>query len=113
MKQYKRIKLKPSSLRTWNDAKTRKLVAEEVAAIVARKPVERNAWLYTIALHDAFGFGAKMIEKFARYYIEVAQEYEEITREDGQEVADEKLRRRAEAITGAEITELYGGERRC
>ena len=109
MKNYKRVKFKQSSLRTYNDAKTRKMVAEEVAQIVARKPVERNAWLYTIAIHDAFGFGPKMIEKFARYYIQVAQEYEKITQEDGQEVADEKLRRRAEAITGEEISDLYGG----
>ena len=109
MKNYPRVTIKKTGLKQYHDAKTREMVAEKVAKIVSQRPVERGLWLAVIAMNDAFGIGEKRMNEFGEALQTVAEEYEKLCSEEGREVADEKLRRKAEQITGSEILDLYGG----
>lgn len=74
--------------------------------------VERALWLAAVSISDAYGFGPKRMEAYFAKLKENSEEFERMDREDGYEYALEKLRQKAEKITGEKLTYLYEKELR-
>ena len=72
-----------------------RIKTEEVSA--------RNMWIMIISLGDAFGFGPKRIERFINAFVANVDEFSRMKETDGEEFAIEKLRQRAEKVTGSKI----------
>ena len=71
---------------------------------------QKALWLAVTAIADAYGFGSKRIKLFFDALQANSDEYERMKREVDEEYADEKLRMKAEQITGIEIKYLYEDE---
>ena len=71
---------------------------------------QKALWLAVTAIADAYGFGSKRIKLFFDALQANSDEYERMKREVDEEYADEKLRLKAEKITGIEIKYLYEDE---
>lgn len=74
--------------------------------------VERALWLAVISIADAYGFGPKRLEKYFEKLKENSEEFEQMDAENGYEYALEKLRQKAEKVTGTKMTYLYERELR-
>lgn len=68
---------------------------------------QRAMWLMVVSIHDAFGIGPERMQKFFTAMQENSDWIERNTREVDVDYAYEKLRHRAEAVTGIQIEYLY------
>ena len=91
------------------DELQRQRMVKELAAEAAKDKMvkvqteirtQKTLWLAYVALNDEFQFGADRIERFAQQLMVRSEWFEKISQEDGDDVADEKLRR--ENIVGKE-----------
>lgn len=71
---------------------------------------QRQLWLCCVAMNEAFGIGPDRFKKFAEVLTSIAEEYDAMTTENGADYANEKLRQRAEQISGIKIDYLYEHE---
>lgn len=71
---------------------------------------QRQLWLCCVAMNEAFGIGPERFKRFAEVLTDLSEDYEKMDRENGPEYANEKLRLRAEQITGMTIEYLYEHE---
>lgn len=71
---------------------------------------QRQLWLCCIAMNEAFGIGPERFKRFAEVLTDLAEEYDLMTTENGSDYANEKMRQRAEQITGIKIEYLYEHE---
>ena len=71
--------------------------------------VQRLMWLMVVSIADAYGFGPKRMEPFFEALQTNSDEFDAMRREDGDVYALEKLRIKAEQVTGAEITYVHTG----
>lgn len=71
---------------------------------------QRQLWLCCIAMNEAFGIGPERFKRFAEVLTDLAEEYDRMTTENGSDYANEKMRQRAEQITGIKIEYLYEHE---
>lgn len=71
---------------------------------------QRQLWLCCIAMNEAFGIGPERFKRFAEVLTNLAEEYDRMTTENGSDYANEKMRQRAEQITGIKIEYLYEHE---
>lgn len=71
---------------------------------------QRQLWLCCIAMNEAFGIGPERFKRFAEVLTDLSEEYEKMTEDGGPEYANEKMRQRAEQITGMKIEYLYEHE---
>lgn len=81
-------------------------------AIEADIKTQRFLWMAVIALNEAFGFGGERAKRFMKALEDVANEVEEMARENGAVYAKAKLMERAGQITGLEISPVYEEEMR-
>lgn len=109
---------RPSGMTLMDEITKRKLVyqgIEKTATDVALKikmdrSNQKALWLAVTAIADAYGFGSKRIKLFFDALQANSEEYERMKHEVDEEYADEKLRLKAEKITGIEIKYLYEDE---
>lgn len=74
--------------------------------------VQRALWLSSVSIADAYGFGPKRMEEYFKKLQENSDEFERMVEEYDYEYALEKLRQKAEKISGAELDYLYEKEMR-
>ena len=72
-----------------------------------RAAVEKAA---VASVADAYGFGAKRLDLFFRALDENTREYQRMAEENDEDYANEKLRLKAERVTGTQIRYLYEWE---
>lgn len=89
----------------------RKACEKEISAQTVRIEADRRlqvaAWMQAVALHETFGFGATRIQRFLVAMQEVADEVTRMTDEADGEYALEKLRQRAEQVSGLKIDYIH------
>lgn len=114
----KRHKGKPTGM-TYADVLTRKKAVaagiEKAATDAALKietdtRVQRAMWLMVVSMAEAYGIGPQRVQKFFDAFQANAEELERMTAENDEDYAYEKLRYRAEQITGIKIQYLYEHE---
>ena len=72
--------------------------------------VERALWLAAVSISDAYGFGPKRMEAYFAKLRENSEEFESMCEEVDYTYALEKLREKAQKVTGAELTYVYERE---
>lgn len=82
----------------------RQAVQDEVILHEVNISMQRHLWLTTVALHEAYGFSEKRLDKFFDAFQAAADELQKMIDEVDQDYAYEKLRLRAEDISKREIT---------
>ena len=87
-------------------------VHDRSVAIEADIKTQRFMWMAVIALNEAFGFGGERAKRFLLALEEVANEVEEMAKENGGIYARAKLMERASQITGLEISPIHEEEMR-
>ena len=85
-------------------------VHDAVLHVEADTAIQRALWLAVVSVADAYGFGPKRLEKFFAAFQENTDDLMRMTREADEEYAYEKLRRKAEEVTGTKIQYLYEHE---
>lgn len=78
--------------------------------IEADTRTQRAMWLMVISIADAYGFGPKRMEPFFEALQKNSDEFFRMEQEADFEYALEKLRIKAEAVTGTKIGYLYEAE---
>lgn len=83
------------------------MIANKEAIIYhANLMTQRALWMCVVAIHDAYGYGQKNINKFLNQMNAVQEEYVQMVEDGDEEYADEKLRMRASELSGIDITYL-------
>ena len=82
----------------------RQAVQDEVILHEVNISMQRHLWLTAVALHEAYGFSAKRLDKFFDAFQAAADELQKMIDEVDQDYAYEKLRLRAEDISKRKIT---------
>lgn len=70
--------------------------------------VQRALWLSAVSIADAYGFGPERMERYFNKLRENSEEFDRMTEENDYDYALEKLRQKAEKVTGAKLEYLYG-----
>ena len=65
---------------------------------------ELTIWVAAVSLADAYGFGPKRVDRFLETFTDNMTEYVRMQEEGGEVYALEKLRQKAEKVTGSKIT---------
>lgn len=71
---------------------------------------QRALWLCSVSVADAFGIGPQRMQRFFDTLQANAEELEQMAKENGEEYAYEKLREKAERVSGVSIDYLYEHE---
>ena len=87
--------------------RTEKLAKDELQMVLRDRQAQRMSWLYLVAAQEIFELSAEQIEMLENTVQNMAQEYNGMVAEDGQEVADEKLRQSVSRLRGYEVKYLY------
>lgn len=74
--------------------------------------VQRALWMSVVSIADAYGFGPKGMEPYFKKLQENSDEFDRMCEEVDYEYALEKLRQKAEKVTGAELNYKYEKELR-
>lgn len=94
-------------------ASVEKAARDETVRIDADRIVQKMSWLMVCSVADAFGIGHQRMQQFFDAFQANVDEYDRMVRETDQEYADEKLRQRAEQVSGIPIKYLYEEEMRA
>lgn len=78
--------------------------------IEADTRVQRAMWLMVCSMADAFGLGPKRVQRFFDAFQANSEELERMTQEVDADYAYDKLRQKAEQVTGIKIQYLYEHE---
>lgn len=73
---------------------------------------QRALWLAVASIADAYGFGPERMKKFFVALQDNTEEYERMKQAVDEDYANEKLRLKAEKVTGMAIRYLYEAEAR-
>lgn len=68
---------------------------------------QRAMWLMVVAMADAFGLGPKRVDRFITAFQAATDEFEAMAAANDFDYALEKLRRKAEEVSGVSIDYLY------
>ena len=79
-----------------------KTVQDEIDAAT-----QRAIWLMICSIADAYGFGPKRMERFFAAFTENSEDLKRMISESGEDYSYEKIRLKAEHVTGAEIKHMY------
>jgi len=82
----------------------REAAENDTVDIRVRETTERNLWIMLVTLEDAYGFGPKRLNRFVDEFKANVEEFEHSQEVDGVDYALEKLRQKAEKVTGSRIT---------
>ncbi len=91
-------------------AAVEKAAADKMVEVRSEIAVQRILWLAVASVADAYGFGAKRLDLFFRALDENTREYQRMAEENDEDYANEKLRLKAERVTGTQIRYLYEWE---
>lgn len=83
---------------------------DETVRIRADIQTQRMMWLQVVSIADAFSIGDKRILRFFDALQKNSEELEDMIEQHGREYAMEKLRQRAEKVSGIPIEYLYERE---
>ena len=83
---------------------------DNMVALQSDIRVQRMMWLMICSVSDAFGVGAQRMLKFFDALQANSDEYDRMATEVDVEYANEKLRQKAEKISGVKIKYLYEEE---
>lgn len=86
---------------------------DDTVALQSDIRTQRMTWLMVCSIADAYGFGPVRMQPFFKAFQDNADEYEKMLQEVDAEYANEKLRQRAEQVSGIEIQYLYEAEIRA
>ena len=89
-----------------------KVERETAMQIHAEIFVQRALWLSVVSIADAYGYGPKRLEPYFEKLKENGDEFDKMCDEYDYDYALEKLRRKAEKVTGAKLDYLYEKEMR-
>ena len=89
----------------------REAARDATVRLEADTQTQRALWLATCSIADAYGFGPKNMEKFFAALQKNTDELERMREEVDEDYAYEKLRQKAERVTGISIQYLYEQER--
>lgn len=81
----------------------RKQHIDAVASQRTKTAIDRTMWLAIVALNDEFGFAEIRAQRFFERMHKVAEAYNAECWQDGDDVANEHLRRRLEKILRCEV----------
>ncbi len=79
------------------------LAMDEAALANVEQSMQRFLWLMAVSLHDAYGFGPERMQKFFKAFQVNSDELARKRAEVDDEYAFEKLRLRAEEVSGMSI----------
>lgn len=68
---------------------------------------QRAMWLMVVAMADAFGLGPRRVDRFIQAFQAATDEFIAMESENDTEYALEKLRRKAEEVSGVQIGYLF------
>ena len=80
---------------------------DETVRVRADIQSQQMLWLCVVSMAEAFGLGPKRVADFFNSLQEVSLWVEEKTKEHGREYALDKLRQKAEQVSGVPIEYLY------
>ena len=72
--------------------------------------VQRALWLSVVSIADAYGYGPKRLEPYFEKLEENGDEFDKMCEEYDYDYALEKLRQKAEKVTGAKLEYKYERE---
>ena len=72
--------------------------------------VQRALWLSVVSIADAYGYGPKRLEPYFEKLKENGDEFDQMCEEYDYDYALEKLRQKAEKVTGAKLEYKYERE---
>lgn len=81
--------------------------ADATVQVRSDTATQRALWLAVCSIADAYGFGPERMKRFFETFQENADELERMRNEVDEEYAYEKLRLKAERVTGTSIAYLY------
>ena len=87
-----------------------KAAADTTVQLQSDIHTQRAMWLMVCSIADAYGFGPKQLKKFFTALQDNTDELERMRTDVDEEYAFEKLRQKAQAVTGMEVHYLYEQE---
>lgn len=91
---------------------TLRMAMEDQAVLLAADIFcQRQLWAAVVALNEQWQFGPKRTRDFLEQMEKIADEFEAMKKENGDAYAEEKLRQRAEQVSGIEIRYQHEAER--
>lgn len=118
-RKARRVKKKPGE--TYADVLARKQMLKQAVREAARDTsiqleadirTQRALWLCSVSVADAFGIGPQRMRRYFDALQANSEELERMRDENGEEYAYEKLRQKAERVSGIDIEYLYQHEMR-
>ena len=91
-------------------AAIRQAAERDTVRIESGIQTQRAMWLMVVAMADAFGLGPVRVERFTRALQAAADEFSAMEAETDTDYALEKLRLRAEQVSGMKIEHLFEKE---
>lgn len=88
---------------------TARTAFKRTAQITMTQEMQRQFWMWVVAANDVFGVGPKRIQGYLEQVQKIECEYQEMEAANGRVYADEKLRAKAELVSGIEISQWFGG----
>lgn len=106
---------RPPGMTLMDELTRRQMIKQAVKEVAADATVQvrsdtatqRALWLAVCSIADAYGFGPERMKRFFEAFQENADELERMRNEVDEEYAYEKLRLKAERVTGTTIAYLY------
>lgn len=89
----------------------RMAMEDKAVALAADILCQRQLWAAVIALNEKFQFGPKRTRDFLNTIEKVAEDFETMKEQNGDAYAEEKLRQRAEQVSGIKIRYQHEQER--
>lgn len=89
----------------------RMAMEDKAVALAADILCQRQLWAAVIALNEKFQFGPKRTKDFLNTIEKVAEDFEAMKEQNGDAYAEEKLRQRAEQVSGIKIRYQHEQER--
>ena len=85
----------------------REAAVNELNRVLADRQAQRMEWLYIVALGEREDFTPRQAAELEATVKAMAAEYRKSVEENGQDYADEDLRRRVSQVRGHEVQYLY------
>ena len=102
----------PLAAKLARDRMIREAMHDATVQVQSEICTQRALWLAVASIADAYGFGPERMKKFFVALQDNTEEYERMKQAVDEDYANEKLRLKAEKVTGMEIRYLYEAEAR-
>lgn len=88
----------------------REAAKDDAVRIESGIQTQRAMWLMVVAMAEAFGLGPVRVDRFIRAFQEATDWFVQMEAENDTDYALEKLRRKAEEVSGVKIEYLFEAE---